>query len=131
MSRIHIPVLRTLEVRTDNDRVVLLEEGKAILNIPWEMASNLGRMLIAKSKIAEEQAKALDIIKDQAIIQRAGFKFGLTNDPDIQDEAMKEAQYNRKLRRAMPGGVKSKGKVGTPTLIKKQPTNNGGKNAKI
>jgi len=118
---IHVPKLRLLGVRVDKDRVIILEEGKAILNIPWNMALPLGKALVKRAKTAEEHANALQIIKDQALIQRVGFPIGLTNNPAIQKEAMKEAVNDRDLRRALPGGIKSQSIVGTPTVIKKPP----------
>ena len=118
---IHVPKLRLLGVRVDKDRVIILEEGKAILNIPWNMALPLGKALVKRAKTAEEHANALQIIKDQALIQRVGFPIGLTNNPAIQKEAMKEAVNSRELRRALPGGIKSQSIVGVPTVIKKPP----------
>jgi hypothetical protein len=44
--------------------------------------------------------------------------FGLTDNPVAQAEVAKEAAWNRELRRALPGGVRSSEVVGTPTVIR-------------
>lgn len=118
-----VPKLRLVEVKVDEDkgRVIILEEGKVVLNVPWNMALSIGKSMIKQAKIVEEHENANQIIKDQALIQRVGFPVGLTNNPKIQKEAMKEAVNSKKLRKALPGGIKSQSIVGTPTLIQKQP----------
>ena len=92
-----------------------------MLDVPWNMALSIGRSLIKQAKIVEEHVKAPGIIKDQALLQRVGFPIGLTNNPAIQKEAMKEAVNSKELRKAFPGGIKSQSAVGTPTVIKKPP----------
>lgn len=116
-----VPKLRLVEVKVDKDkgRIIILEQGKVVLDIPWNMALSIGRSLIKQAKIVEEHENAGQIIKDQALLQRVGFPIGLTNNPDIQKEAMKEAVHSKELRKALPGGIKSQSAVGTPTLIKK------------
>jgi len=118
-----VPKLRLVEVKVDKDkgRVIILEEGKVVLDVPWNMALSIGRSLIKQAKIVEEHVKAPGIIKDQALLQRVGFPIGLTNNPAIQKEAMKEAVNSKELRKAFPGGIKSQSAVGTPTVIKKPP----------
>jgi len=118
-----VPKLRLVEVKIDKDkgRVIILEEGKVVLDVPWNMALSIGRSLIKQAKIVEEHENANQIIKDQALLQRVGFPIGLTNNPAIQKESMKEAVNSRELRRALPGGIKSQSAVGTPTVIKKPP----------
>lgn len=121
MTEIIVPKLRIIEVKVRNERVIVLEEGKAVLNMPWEMALSVGKALVKRSKVAEERANALQVIKDQALLIRAGAPVGLTSDPEIQKEAVKEATHSRELRRALPGGIKSQSLVGAPTIIKKPP----------
>lgn len=116
-----VPKLRIIEVKVRNERVIVLEDGKVVLNLPWEMALSVGKVLVKRSKIAEERANALQVIKDQALLIRAGAPVGLTSDPEIQKEAVKEATHSRELRRALPGGIKSQSVVGAPTIIKKSP----------
>lgn len=118
-----VPKLRLVEVKIDKDkgRVIILEEGKVVLDVPWNMALSIGRSLIKQAKIVEEHVKAPEIIKGQALLQRVGFPIGLTNNPDIQKEAMKEAVNSKELRKAFPGGIKSQSAVGVPSVIKKPP----------
>lgn len=126
-----VPKIKDCRVRQEGTRVLIISEGKLVLDLPWKAAFAVSKGLLTAAKLAEEQAEALKIIQDQALIQRAGFPIGLTNNPEIQKEAMKEAVHNRRLRRALPGGIKSQSVVGTPTLIKKPPANKGGNNAKL
>lgn len=121
MAEIIVPKLRVIEVKVRNERVIVLEEGKAVLNMPWEMALSVGKALVKRAKVAEERANALQVIKDQALLIRAGAPVGLTSNPEIQKEAVKEATHSRELRRALPGGIRSQSVVGAPTIIKKSP----------
>lgn len=89
---------------------------------PLELAKAFRDALVAKAREAEEQEMAPQIVRDAAILARAGVPIGLSNDPKIQAEAMKEAHWNTELRRAMPGGVKSEAILGTPSVIKQEPT---------
>ncbi len=84
--------------------------------MPPEAARMLGRALLAAAAKAEEYAKANSVILDSAILLRSGAPFGITSNPRILDEARKEAQSNRMLRRYMPGGIKSKEQFGSPTV---------------
>lgn len=78
--------------------------------------------LVAKARECEEQEKAPQIAYDAAILHRAGFPVGLSNDPTIKEEALKESQHNRELRRALPiVGVRSGEVLGTPTIESKPP----------
>jgi len=131
MGGVYIPKIREAKVKQNGTRVLVLIDGKLVLDLPWEAALDLSKGIRIQAKRAEELAKAPQIIQDQAVIQRAGFPVGLTNNPDIQKEALKVAQHDRKLRKFMPGGIKSQGAVGTPTLIKRPPPNKGGNNAKL
>ena len=108
-------------LRQEGTRVLVLKGGCLLADMPYEAALDVGRALIAQARKAEELAKVQQIIGDQAIILRAGFPVGLTNHPDIQAEAAKEAAWNTRLRRYMPGGVRSQEAVGTPTLIQHPP----------
>jgi hypothetical protein len=96
--------------------VVLEIDGHAT-DMPWEAAKQLGRALLTMAGKAEEYAKHAEIAFDQAILLRSGAPFGLTNNPDIQHEAAVEAASNRQLRRQMPGGIKSREALGTPTVL--------------
>ena len=119
----HIPKIRDVRVRQDGKKVILIEEGKAILTLPWEVALELSNAMRAQAKRAEELDKAKQIIGDQALLIRKGVPLGLSNHPSILKEATKEAVHNKFLRRAIPfsKGVESQEIFGTPSIIKKSP----------
>ena len=90
--------------------------------LPRKLAESFRADLISKARDAEEQEKAPQIAYDAAILHRAGFPVGLSNDPTIKEEALKESQHNRELRRALPiVGVRSGEVLGTPTIESKPP----------
>lgn len=99
----------------------MITNGRLVLDLPYEAALEIGRAMIGKAKQAEELANPHKIIMDQAILFRAGFPLGLTNNRDIMSESIKTAMHDRDLRRFMTGGVRSKEVVGTPSLIQKEP----------
>lgn len=107
-------------IRREGSKVVLIVNGAATV-LPWEAAEEIGRGLIAKARQAEEQEKALGIIADHALLLRAGFPVGLTNRPDMQAEAAHVAQFDRDLRRYLPGGIRSREMIHVPTIIAHSP----------
>jgi hypothetical protein len=114
-------MLKSLTIRREGSKVLLLSNGILIAEMPWQAADDLARALRAKARKAEEEEKALQIIADNAILLRAGFPLGLTNRPDLIAETIKEAVTNRDLRRYMPGGVKSEEVFGVPGIIQHPP----------
>jgi hypothetical protein len=114
-----------VHVRQSGDKVLLLRGGTLITEIPWKAALTLSKAIRIKAKQAEEEAKALDIIDDQALMMRVGMPIGLTDDPVKIKEAVKEASWNSKLRKYIPiakfGAIESKERFGTPAIIKKKP----------
>lgn len=119
MSNIFIPQIKEVTIRQEGTRVIVISDGKAILDLPYDAAMALSRALHIKSLLAEEEAKALDIIYDAAILMRAGMPFGLTNREDMKKEIRKEAAWNSDLRKYMRNGIRSKEVFGTPTIINK------------
>jgi len=111
------------DIRHEGTTVILIYNGVTVCQLPWQAGLDLAKALQAQSKKAEEIAKAEQLIFDQALLMRSGAPFGLTNHPQIQAEASKEAQWNSELRRRLPGGVKAKGVVGSPALIRHIPKN--------
>ena len=105
-------------------RVVLIVNNDAKgLAMPWQKADELIRALRQVTREAEEYCKANQIIADNALMQRAGMPVGLSNNPIIMRESIKEALYSRDLRRALPhqtaaglGDIQTRGVVGSPTL---------------
>ncbi len=122
---IHIPKMKAVTVRQEGDRVLIIRDGQALMDLPWDAALILSRGIHIKAKKAEEQAKALQIVSDQAILTRVGFKIGLTRNPKIMQEAMKEAAWNTQLRRYIPPprahGIASGEVFGTPSIIQHPP----------
>lgn len=107
---------RTLSVRQEGDHVLVIRNGQAILDLPYQAALDLAKALRIKGKAAEEIAKAEQVIFDEAILLRVGANIGLTNHPVILREAMKEAAWNSDLRRYIPppraGGLESQAVFG-------------------
>jgi hypothetical protein len=101
--------------------MVLLRINGVVTEIPWDKAKLLGRALLRVGSMAEEYEKHAQIAFDQAVLLRAGVPVGLTNNPDIQKEAIVEATSNRQLRTQMPGGIKSEEVLGVPTVRTEPP----------
>lgn len=112
--------LKEVTVRQEGDRVLLLHNGRLLFSLPWQAALELGRAFTIQGKRAEEDANAIRIVYDQAILTRVGFPIGLSNRRDILDEAAKEAAWNRDLRRYIRGdravGIANQTRFGTPTI---------------
>jgi hypothetical protein len=116
MTTILTPKTRSVDIRQDGERVLIVEKGRTILDLPWDAAQGLARGILAQAGKAEEIAKAAGIAFDQAVLMRAGANIGLTSNASIQELAANEAAWNSKLRKYMPGGVKSREKFGRPDV---------------
>ncbi len=109
---------------TDKGFVIVLRNGTPILEMPWAVAQEISRVILAVAKHVEnETANPLKTIDDQALLMRAGAPLGLTDDPRKLKEAFKEAQWNTTLRKAMPNatGIESCEKMGTPRIVMHDP----------
>lgn len=106
---------KVVRVRQEGEKVLLVLDGIGT-ELPWEKALELGRALIQQGHRAEEIVKHEQVIEDQALLTRIGAPFGLAVDPRVAREAAREAVNNTKLRRYLPGGVKSKEFVGAPAV---------------
>jgi hypothetical protein len=108
-------------VRQEGAEVLLVIDGHGSV-LPWDAAIELGRALMEQGHRAEEIAKATQVIEDQALLTRIGAPFGVAVHPDIVNEAAKEAVNSTKLRRYLPGGVKSTSMVHAPgvELLRRQ-----------
>lgn len=118
----HDTKIGSCRIAQNGPLVILYINGKAH-EMTWEAAQIIAQGLYEKAKAAEEYAKAEDIIFDQAIMYRSGAPFALSDNAKIQDEAKKEAVYNRELRRSNlklaeqpAGGIPSQEQVGVPTV---------------
>jgi hypothetical protein len=87
-----------------------------ILDLPWQAAKKLSRVVRRQAAVAEQNAKVVRVISDQALLIRKGFPIALTPRPDVFKEAGNEAAHNRDLRRFIPGGIPSGVVFGFPTL---------------
>lgn len=115
------PSTQEFKIRQEGARVVLIYNGQRIVSMPWDAALQLAQAITAQARKAEETTKADQIALDQAILLRKGIPIGLTDNKDIQEMAAVEAAYNKRIRLALPGGVKSQEHVGTPAIIRHKP----------
>ena len=117
--------ISTLQIRQEEQRVIVISNGKAILDLPWDAALAIAQAIRVKALLAEEQAKAEAIVFDQALLTRLGVPFGLTGNKAIQQEARKEAAWNSDLRRYIRsnrmGGMGSQAVLGAPAIIRRDP----------
>lgn len=117
-----VPHIRSVDVRLEGERVLLIVDGRRVLDVPCgEVADQLARAIMAQSRRGEEIIHAERIAFDYGLLLRKGIPIGLTNNPKIQEMGAKEAAWNRDLRRALPGGVKSQEHFGTPAVIRHAP----------
>jgi hypothetical protein len=112
--------LTTVTVRREGARVLILHDGRLLADLEYQAALALAAAIHAQAKKAEEEARALDIAADQALLLRLGIPLGLSSRKDILAQAVNEAAWNTDLRRACPGGVRSQAVFGTPTIRKKR-----------
>lgn len=108
---------------TPNAHDVRLDLPERVYFFPVALAPAFADALVAKARECDEQEHADQVVHDNAILFRAGVPIGLSNDPKIAEETVKEAVHNRDLRRALPGGVKSTVLLGTPAIVKEPPCN--------
>ena len=108
-------------VHQEGQHVQLILDGRLVLETNWQSALEIANAIRGVAKRAEEYALHAQIAYDQAILLRSGVPLGLTNNPNIQAEAVGLALYDRALRAYMPGGVKSEAVVGTPTVTQTAP----------
>lgn len=108
-------MIKKISVGVDGNKVLLTINGNTEV-IPWEAADDIAKALIVKARQAEEEEKALLIVEDNALLLRVGVPIGLSNRTDIQQESAFAAQYDEKLRKYFPGGVKSTEIFGTPSV---------------
>ena len=106
-----VPQFKTVHVRHEGTTVLIIQDGKALLELPYGAALELANAIRAKAKQAEELAHAESVITDQAILLRSGVPVGLATRPDMIQEAVKEAAWNTALRRYMP--VSKQAQAGT------------------
>jgi hypothetical protein len=106
-----------LDIKDDGKLIHLFLDGKFICTLPPAIAREIAHWLIKKAGRIEQLQNIAQTVIDQAILERANTGVGLVADPKILDEAHKEAQWNKDLRRYMPlNGIEPKSIVGLPNL---------------
>ena len=120
---VFIPKIAQVAVRRDGIDVVLIVNGRRVVELPWDAALLIAKGITIQARRVEEQLKHSAIAFDQAILMRKGLPIGLTSNPHILKEAKSEALYNPKLRKYIPlaGNIGSQEIVGAPTIIKHKP----------
>jgi len=113
-----IALSERITMRTCGPRILVLLDARQGFECGAAEALQIWEQFKRAARVAEERDAIEQIIYDHALLTRAGLPFGLTDNPAAQDEVAKEAAWNRELRRALPGGVRSQTVVGTPTVIR-------------
>ncbi len=106
----------SVSIRNEWDRVLIIVDGKSVIDMPWNKAHDLAKAITSKAFSAEEIAKRDQVIFDQALLQRAGWRIGLTSHPDMLKEAGKEVAWNSDLRKYLPGNIGSQEQFGAPVV---------------
>lgn len=109
---------KAITIRQEGTRVHLIIDGRLVADLPWNAALEVAQAIRAQAGRAEEIAKREQVIFDHALLLRAGSPFGLALDPYLRREAAKVAQWDSTLRRALPGGIRSRETFGTPAIVR-------------
>ena len=117
---VKVPKTGHVNIARDGQIVVLTIDGRSV-TMPWRAADAIAKGLTQKAREAEEIEKHAQIREDHAFCLRAGLPFGTTNHPGLRAEAERDAQWDSKLRKQLPGGVKSKKAIGVPAFVLGQP----------
>lgn len=107
-----------ITMRTHGPRIFVLLDSRQGFECGAPEALQLWEQFKRCARMAEERDAVESVIYDHALLTRSGAPFGLSDNPAVQSEVGKEAAWNRELRRALPGGVRSAEVVGTPTLVR-------------
>ena len=101
---------------------VIIEVKGVYLKMPYNVALDVSNALREKAKKAEEFANAEQIIFDSALLIRNNIPLGLSDNPTIKKEAMREAYWNSDLRKYKPfGNIQSREAFGAPSIIQGPP----------
>lgn len=110
-------------IRQEGEHVLcqFTHDGKSfVLQLEGKVSVDIGKLMQQKGLLADEWAQRERVADDSAILLRAGSNFALSNDPRIIEESKIRAAWGR-IRRYMPGGVKSEEAFGTPRVVKHAP----------
>jgi hypothetical protein len=122
---ISIPKPGNIRIRNDGFNIFLVSGTGVTVALPWSAALEVAKEMTAQARKIEEVVKANQIIADQALLIRTGIPLGLSDNPDIKKEALKQAQWDPKLRKYITGsrvrGIPSGEVMGTPGVIQHKP----------
>lgn len=104
---LHNQAARGLAGIREEKTVILTINGRAVTDMQPADAIKLANAITAQARQAESLAQVDRLIDDSALLIRAGAPFALTHNDAVFEEALKEAQSNRLLRRALPGEIRS------------------------
>jgi hypothetical protein len=113
------PKSETISVRQNGMEVLLLHNGRRVASVPWQHALQLAKAIQATARRAEEIEKHDQVAFDHAIMRRVGAPFGLALNCHVRTLGDQMAAWNSKLRRYLPGGVRSQERLGVPTVTKR------------
>lgn len=109
--------MTSVRIRQEGVNVVIIsEDGRTLLDVPYTAALAIAKEMISLAKQCEAIAQRENIIRDQAILLKTGLPISLTSDKYMQQEAAKEALYDRDLRRYMGPGIATQEQFGTPEV---------------
>lgn len=112
------------QIIVENDKVqIFSRRGILLFEIPEPYVKRTLDALTSVCRLAESHDLAVinAMIEDQSLMQRAGVPFGLTDNKKIQDEIMKEAHYNKKLRKYVLPKVMIETPMGVPKITQTTP----------
>jgi hypothetical protein len=67
---------KRVSIRQEGVSVLVVVDGRAVLEMPWQAALDVSMAIRIQAKEAEALAKVEGIIWDQAILVRSGAPFG-------------------------------------------------------
>ena len=109
-------------IRQEGAHVLLNFDDKFFVQLEAAAARELWAQLSGQIALAEEYEQAERIIRDSAILLRAGAPIALSSNPKIVDAAKQSAAWDSDLRRYMPmKGITSQESFGTPRIIQTGP----------
>ena len=106
--------------RLEIEKVFVSHGVMLIADLPFADAARAGAILIGQAGMAEEHAKAEQIIQDQAFATRAGLPFGMSINPRILEAAKVVAFGDRGLRKALPE-MRGTAMLGAPSVRQYSP----------
>lgn len=107
--------MQSLRVVQERDSLFIIHNEKYWFEIPYQQAKLFVNALEQQIKRCEEWDERERIIKDQAILMKTNHPFALSDNPNIIEQAIKEARNNEKLNKYIGSHV-SDTLIGIPTI---------------